>query len=236
MNYRMLTVLLGIFSLLFSSCDKVDGEGPLVAEPRNVRGFSAIRSEIDGDVYVTQGSSYRVTVEAQHNILDMIETNMRSGELSIYFNNHKKLGRHSRITVYVSCPDINGLAVNGSGYLTTTTPVSAEYVDMQVWGSGGIFVPDLNTHELHAFVSGSGSIESNGVADYESLEISGSGQIDLLYMLTPEAETMTSGSGDMKVNVSELLNAQISGSGNVYYKGRPHVNAHVSGSGRVLPW
>ncbi len=83
---RKLSILF-ILSLLvtavMSSCRKVSGSGPVVSETRNVSGFSEVKSDFSGDVYITQGSIYNVRIEAQQNIIDVIETVLNDGILTL---------------------------------------------------------------------------------------------------------------------------------------------------------
>jgi hypothetical protein len=82
------------FSLLFlSACHNDDiwgirGEGPVVSETRNIAGFHQIYLSIDGEVILRQGPVQEVAIEAQENILDILETRVRKGKLEIDFKNH----------------------------------------------------------------------------------------------------------------------------------------------------
>ena len=60
--------------LIFNSCDKVKGKGDVVSEMMNLTGFTAISLALDGVLYFTPDSVYSVEIQAQQNILDVIET------------------------------------------------------------------------------------------------------------------------------------------------------------------
>jgi hypothetical protein len=235
-NMVKVTAMLLITVAVFSSCTKVVGDGPLLTENRTATNFSEVEINIPGDVVFRQANDYKLEIEAQENILDIIQTPVNGNELVIKFKNDVFVRRHDRIRVTVSAPDINAFRLKGSGNLRTEGNIQSGNFNVSVSGSGNIDIPNLNATTLDADISGSGDIKiSGGAVTGEDLRISGSGSIDLLNLAARSASTNTTGSGEMKVNVSETLNARITGSGSVYYKGNPVVSSHITGSGKVKP-
>lgn len=232
-NLRTAFLLLGMVSV-FTSCEKVVGEGPVVTETRNRGGFSGVDLRVSGNVYYTQDADYKLEVRAQQNVLDVLETYVSDNKLVIKYENDVHVRRHEDITIYVSAPDLNSLRVSGSGNITSTGPINANSLEMDVSGSGNIAITDLITNYVEANISGSGNIKvQGGTVTEEKLKISGSGNIDMSGVAAKTANTTTSGSGDTRIHVSERLNVTISGSGSVYYTGQPVINVNISGSGRV---
>lgn len=227
----MAAILIG---LSFPSCTKISGEGPVMSETRSVADFKSIRSGMSGDVFIRQDSIFKVEVRGQKNILDVLNTTVSGGELKIDFDHNVSIRNNERVEVYISCPDISGIALSGSGNISTTNNISPAAISVSVSGSGSVNMPSLNTSSLFAKISGSGDISIlNGTAPALETEISGSGSMDLLGLQSANATVKITGSGDTKVNVSEQLNVKITGSGDVYYKGRPGVSSSISGSGKV---
>src|SRR5215470_16434225 len=74
--------------IIFSSCRKVIGKGPLVTQARSVSNFTGISFETSGNAYVTTGPAYKVEITAQQNILDVINTNVVNGVLHIDFKDN----------------------------------------------------------------------------------------------------------------------------------------------------
>lgn len=228
-------VALSAFALVaFQSCRKEIGQGPSITKTYSLSNFTAINAGVDGEVYVTQDSTYKVEIYGQSNILDQIETPIENGELRFQFRKFAHIGRHDRIVVRVSMPRINGLGVNGSGHLFTNAPVTTTNMALKVNGSGNITMSSLKGTDLSTNISGSGRIAVNsGDVVNEDVRISGSGDIDLLNLFAQNATVRTSGSGNASVYVGNRLDINISGSGNVYYRGNPAVTTTISGSGRV---
>jgi hypothetical protein len=226
---------LGAIMVIFSSCEKVNGDGPVVTETRNNVNFDGIDLRISGEVYFKQDANYKVEISAQRNILDVMETYVADHKLVIKFKNDVRVRSHDPVTVIVSGPSASSFRISGSGNISVTGVLAPASMELDVSGSGNIIIPQLNTGWIDADISGSGNIiVSGGTATDEKLKISGSGSIDMANVVATKATTTTSGSGDSKVNVSQSLDVKISGSGSVYYKNNPIINTNISGSGKVI--
>lgn len=234
MKKTVLVALAAVAVVSFQSCRKTIGSGPSVTKTYSVTGFSSIDAGIDGDVYYTQDSNYKVEIYAQSDVQDVIETPVVGGELRLQFKKFANLRRHGKVVVYVSSPNITGLGVNGSGNVYASAPISSTSIALKVNGSGNLSVTSYTGTSLTANISGSGRIAVNGGSVRTSeLRTSGSGDMDLLGMMAEDVTIHTSGSGNTSVSASNSLDVNISGSGSVYYRGNPSVYTVISGSGRV---
>lgn len=224
-----------ILFTLFNSCTKVIGEGPIVSETRIVRDFSEIDFGVPGELIYVNSNENEIEIEAQRNIIDVIETYVSGGELKVRVRDGKNIRSSEEIRVIVRSANINSLAVSGSGTLTTDDVFDPSDATLRVSGSGKIRISHIASDNLDARISGSGSIHvQNGTADTEIVNISGSGEVNLLPVEARRASTQTSGSGNIRLRVTDELDVRISGSGDVYYEGNPVVDVKVSGSGRVV--
>ena len=233
---KKVSVLLGMASMIvFTSCEKVVGEGMLVSETRTTAPFNGIESEISGNVIYTQGNDYKVELTAQQNILNVMETPVLSGQLVVRFKNNVRVKSHEQITIKVTAPTITGIGLSGSGNVSVLSPLTGGNFSFRLSGSGDMSLPTITCNNLETNISGSGSITIvGGTATTENFKISGSGDIDARNVLAKIVSTTTSGSGTLRLAASEKLDVKISGSGSVYYWGTPIVSTDISGSGRVI--
>jgi hypothetical protein len=226
------------FSLFFlSACHNDDiwgirGEGPIVSENRTLADFQQIDLAVPGEVFLRQGTTQEVKIEAQENILDILETRVRKGKLEISFGKHH-VGRHKDIKVYITVPQISFLKVSGSGKITGNTDFEVDDLSLLIAGSGDIDFGVLNANRIDSDISGSGNLYLNGDCAEHLSTISGSGRIRAFDMASVKANIRISGSGNAELSVAEHLKAKISGSGKVHYKGNPTVDVNISGSGKV---
>lgn len=220
------------------SCEKINGEGPVVTEQRAISNFSEIAIAIPGKVFYKQDSVYKVELQAQQNVLDVVQTRLNGNELLLKLENGKVLRHHQQIIVVISSPQINRVALSGAADVTVANTIHAPALKINVSGSGNLsFNNVVVAGRLTAQLDGSGNINiQSGTAKDEQFSISGSGNINGGDVLAETGISSISGSGNIYINASKELMATISGSGSVYYRGNPRVSAHVSGSGRVRPY
>lgn len=225
-------IALAVISL--SSCHKIIGSGPVVTESRSTREFSKVECAVPGSIHFIPSENYEITLSAQRNILDVIETYVSGDELKVKVRNNTNIKSHEEITIIVRAPSVNVLALSGSGNLDVAgnwRPVNGR---LSISGSGNISANSVETNRLELNVSGSGNIEVlTGKVDNEKISISGSGNIDVSGVEAKTAETHTSGSGSIRLWVTDELETHISGSGDVLYKGSPTIDVRISGSGRL---
>lgn len=237
---KKLTILI-VSALLLSlivlpSCRKVSGSGSIVTEQRSVADFTEIRNEMSGDVYVSEGSGFSVQVEAQQNIIDVIETVISANTLTLRLKSNTILKSNTSIKIHITMPKLNGLQVSGSGNVEALTDFNTDDLNLRVSGSGNVSLNKIFATNVTAKISGSGAVSgAGGTVDSEVLDISGSGSIDLTNLEAKTGDIKISGSGNARVFVTESLKIRISGSGNVYYKGTPTIDLNTSGSGNVQP-
>lgn len=233
--FFMLSATIALAGL--SSCEKIVGEGPVVIQERALQNFRYVSVGVGGKVNYKIDPTYKVEIQAQQNILDVLETVMDGEELVIKFRNGVNVRDHEQITINISAPVVEGVSLGGSAGFNLTGVVNADHLTLRVSGSGNIQVQQaILANRLDATISGSGNITVlQGSADNEMLKISGSGNINTADFTVLKANTDISGSGNVKVNASQQLDASISGSGSVYYRGTPVVSTHISGSGSVRP-
>lgn len=232
MRKIVLLLSIALLAIAVQSCRKVSGRGPVVTENRDISGFKEIKSDISGEVYVTPGPAYKVSIEAQQNIIDVVETVLNDNRLTIRLKSNTVVKSADKIIVRVTSPDIRGLILSGSGNLNANQPITTSDLYLRVSGSGDMYLNGLSATSLDANISGSGRIDIiSGTVDREELEIGGSGDMDFLNLVSREAEVKISGSGSAKLHATERLKVRITGSGDVYYRGNPAVDVSISGSG-----
>jgi hypothetical protein len=217
------------------SCTKVIGDGPVVSETRVTREFSRIEFSVAGEMTYVESNEPEIEIEAQRNIIDVIETSVNGDELRIRVRDGKRIRSSEDIRITVKGPGVRSLFLSGSGRLTVDEDFHPADANLFVSGSGRMRLKSLNSETLEARVSGSGSIDvEDGSVDRESIAVSGSGDVHMQQVIARRASTFTSGSGNIYLHATEELEVRISGSGDVFYKGNPQTNVSVSGSGRII--
>ena len=204
---------------------------------RDVSSFSQISLRISGKVYLTQGEQQSIRIVAKESVIDDIITEVKGDELQIRFPNKTIFQRKfnpGKIEIYITVPDVNGLAVSGSGDIVCKN-LDARILNLAVSGSGSIEIDRLTSKKVKGAISGSGNVKLNGtgVAEELTVAISGSGNFDGADFEADQVSVSTSGSGNCRVISNGSIKARIAGSGSVYYDGGASIDASVAGSGKV---
>lgn len=209
----------------------VHGNGGYSQKNYSVSSFNEISLEGDAEMVITQDSIRSVRVEAQSNVLEVLNVDVANGELRIGHNNCFKNSK--TLKVYVSTPDLQGVELSGSGNVNGIGRFSSSNFRADISGSADMNL-NISCDVLSADISGSGTMRFDGTATLQFIDISGSGNMYCFGLSGKQADVRISGSGNTEVNVSDKLDVKISGSGNVYYKGQPAINSNISGSGNLI--
>lgn len=219
----------GAYAQNWGNC--VNGKGDIVSKDLKIDNFSGIKLAISGDVILTQGSTQKVRVEGQQNIIDLIKTDISKGVWKIAFK--QNVSNHKKLKIYITVPTLKEVGLSGSGDISCTNAfTNLEELDVYISGSGDLEL-NATARKTNTHLSGSGNIYLKGASNYQEIKVSGSGNIKAYDFKVEEASISISGSGNIQLNVSQKLNARISGSGDITYKGDPNVKANVSGSGDI---
>lgn len=229
-------ILLIVLIAGFSSCRKeLIGEGPITTETRPVTNFSSIDLRMNGNVYFTQETNWKVEVTAKESIHAILETYVVNNNLVIKYKNGRTYDEDASIRINVSGPSVSGLMLNTSGNIICTNDIMTSNLYLRTSGSGDISLQKVIANNMDAESTMSGRITATaGVVVNEKLKTNGSGKIDLSAIAANNVSARTIGSGDIKVRVSDYLDATIDGSGSVYFRGYPQVSTHIHGSGAVI--
>lgn len=212
----------------------VDGSGVPATQERVVGPVKEVVLSGVGNVTITQGDVPSLTVTADDNLLQFLETETAGNRLTISTRSGYSLRPKGPMNYALTVPHLEKVTISGSGNVTVGQH-SGDELAVRISGSGRATLRDLTCRSLAVTLSGSGGATAAGSAGTTTLKISGSGDIDASALKAKTAEAQISGSGTLKVWATDELNARISGSGGVKYRGSPKVEKKVSGSGSVKP-
>jgi hypothetical protein len=205
---------------------------------RHLSGFNAVNVAGSFDVYIVQGATESVKVEAPADMMDRIKTDVEGGVLKIY-NKHDNWnwgdlwGRHKKIAVYVVINDVTGINLSGSGNVFFKEGLNANSLKLHISGSGDM-TGRLTAKSLESSITGSGDMRLSGSATNSVVEVVGSGDFTARGLATVNTAVRVSGSGDAEINASNKVDAAVNGSGDVRYTGAAHnINSRKNGSGDV---
>jgi hypothetical protein len=234
MHLRLLIpALLFVFPLFtMAQRGQISGEGDIVKQEISLEPIHSIALGFSGDVILTQGSTQKIVLEGQKNVIDNIKRDVNGGTWELHYD--KSVRQSKAVKIYITLPTLRVIAVSGSGNITGTNKfTNLGNVEIVASGSGEVSLA-IEAADVECAVSGSGDVHLDGSARTIEIAVSGSGNVDAQNLKTGSCEIAISGSGDALVYCIESLDAAISGSGDIRYKGNaPKVHASVHGSGDI---
>ena len=214
----------------------VKGSGHVTTENRQVTGYQGVHLKGSMKIVLRQSGREGVQVEADDNLIGLIETTVvtRDGlpTLEIGTKKGSSYTTRNRMTVTVDLIDLKSVAISGSGDVLGNGIKSGE-LRLSIVGSGDVRLTQLATGNMAVHVSGSGDVALAGRTDKLSISISGSGDVVTRDMQADDVSVSIAGSGDAKVNARKTLNVSIAGSGDVDYTGDAVVKTSIAGHGNV---
>ncbi|TWR29056.1 DUF2807 domain-containing protein [Mucilaginibacter pallidiroseus] len=216
-----LTILsAAIFAVTLTSCKSrcKKGSGNMVDNNRKVEEFD--RLEVDGGYKVTlvQDSTNTVTVHADDNLMQYIQTGVSGSRLRIH--NSKNLCSKSGIEVIVHFRKLQDL--KGAGAVEFTNNGVLNFGDLKIDLSGASKV-DLELKATNVFTKGSGATEImlKGQAASHDVDLTGSGKLEALDFVVGKYQIETTGASNCRINVLSSLAVNTTGASEIEYRGTP---------------
>ena len=240
-NRKSLYFILPLIALVLMACRvgsvrinsrHIEGSGNVVTEEREVSGVERVSLEFVGDLTVIQGDEEGLTIEADDNLMEVIETRMQGHELIIGLDENVDVDTDNPIRYTLRVRDLDRITVSGSGNVVSQK-LDVETLDLRISGSGNMTIEELVTTDLEVRISGSGNVDLLGTADEQDIHITGSGNYHAGDLHSRQVNVVVSGSGDVSVWPDESLDVRITGFGNVSYYGSPKVTQSITGSGSI---
>ena len=196
---------------MFAGCHVgVHGSGLRKTEKRDVPAFTAINTSGMLEVDVKCQQAVSLEVEADDNLLSLVQTEVIDGVLRIKTTrNYRSQGG---IIVRVTVPNLERLQASGAGKFR---------------------ISDLKNDEFEIHSSGVVDVSASGQTKSLEIDESGAGKIDTHNLRAAVVSVHVSGAANVDVYASDQLDVTVSGAANVTYSGDPKINKHVSGAGSI---
>ena len=225
-----------VLALFATSCinmnfgDGKKGNGVVVKETRKItEDFTEISASEGLNVFVTQAEEFKILVEADENVMELVGTDINGGKLRIHAI--ENIGKATK-NVYVTLPKITVLESSSAADLIVQNEIKAEKLDLHASSAGDIEL-EVVASEIEADASSAANIKISGQTKILYADASSAGNIKALDLLAKQCKANASSGSDIDVNVSESLTADATSGADISYAGEPTVSIEKSVSGSV---
>ncbi|MEM1136890.1 MAG: head GIN domain-containing protein, partial [Bacteroidota bacterium] len=223
--------------------DYIKGNGNVVKKNRSISEFDVIEAKGMVNVFLEQGNSNSILVEADENLHDHIITKVSGKTLTI--KNDINIRDAVKVDIYVTFNEIEALDGSGATDIEALTSLKTSddfylkasgAVDMNIKkglqcktlsieasGSSDIYLDNASPTSIKANVSGSTDLEMSGNAEDFTLTAGGSSDVEAKDFSVKNATISATGSSDIYTHVTDKIMVSASGSSDVYYTGNPSV-------------
>jgi hypothetical protein len=214
-----------------------DGNGNVVTENRPVtENFDHVKGSAGIDVFLTEGSENKVVVEADENLMDIIETEIHNGKLTIRTSNNKSIGRSKAKKVHVTYVVLKSISASSGADVIANSIVKNETITLDA-SSGADLEVEVFAKEVYAETSSGADMKVSGKASKLVADASSGSDLNAKNLLVLTCNADASSGADITVNVKDSLKAEASSGGDVNYYGDPAAvtnNGSRSGSVRKM--
>lgn len=209
----------------------VTGSGVIAMKTFEADEFDSINFTGSGTIYLTQDLASSIRIEAEENVLELLNARVEDGVLSL--SSTRCFIGTKPLNVYAAMNDVKQLSAGGSAKIEGQNTIKADELAVIASGSGLVEL-SLNVGVLATSLSGSSASVLKGSARSHDALVYDSARLDAFNLSTDSTRLTVNGSGAASVDASDELVVSVSDSGIVYHLGDARVVQNVSGSGVVV--
>lgn len=209
--------------------DGVRGDGNVMTKKRKISDdFVRIEASRGLDVYITKSRKVSLEVEADENLHELIQTEVRDGTL--FITSSRNIYSASAKKVHLSTDHINGIYVNSGAEVYSENTISADKLELSV-SSGSEARLDVDVQDLSCDSSSGAEANLRGKAHNFKASSSSGSNIDAYELEATNCTANASSGSDIDINVSNVFEGTASSGADISYKGNPDKVSKNNNSG-----
>lgn len=225
---------IGSTSCVIGSWDNhITGNGNVLEETRDISGFTGVHVSSGIDVLLSEGDTYSVVVEADENLLDVIETELKGGMLVVGTDNVSIRKAKSK-KVHVTLPNLKALKISSAGDLDGQTTFHCDDLRVDVSSAGDLLL-EVKAERINLDISSSGDVRLSGEAKEFDASLSSAGDLHAFDLVAETVDVSVSSAGDARVHATREISMRASSAGDIHYMGGAEVvHSNKSSAGSII--
>jgi len=231
-------VVAAIMSLFLTSCNfdmnfgtGVRGDGNVKSVERTVDApFNSIKATEGLDVYLTQGDSESIEVQADENLHDIILTEVRDGTL--YIHTKENIAYSSSQKVMVTFDDIENITSTSGSDVYSTNTIKTDRLHLKST-SGSDMELDIDANTVICKATSGSDLKLSGKTNKLVAESTSGSDIKAQELKAKTCDAKATSGSDIKLYADKEIVARATSGGDITYYGNPEkveTSDGVSGS------
>ena len=233
LTFLIVAILLALPSCIIDGWDQgISGNGKVVEKIRDIDGFTGLKVSSGIDVYLSQGSSFEVKVEADENLHEVILTEL-DGKMLVVKTERVNIRKAKSKKVHVTLPELTALKISSAGDCVGQTSFICDDLSLSISSAGNLSL-EVEAGRIDLDISSSGDADISGTADEFNVSLSSAGDLNAFDLLAAKVDVNVSSAGDARVHATEEISMSASSAGNIYYRGDARVmHSQSSSAGNI---
>lgn len=202
----------------------------------NVANIASLNARNGVDVFLTQGTTESLRIDAKGFDKDEIIVELNNGTLKLGVERQgiwRGMGRNSYVKAYLTVKNLSAISVSSGADVHGQTDFSADQLTINV-SSGADLTMQVKAREMTVSVSSGADATLSGSVERLVARSSGGADLHAQKLIADVCEVQASGGADARVYGRKELRLQASGGGDIDFSGPGQVvSRHTSGGGDI---
>lgn len=207
------------------------GSGHVVTEAREALPFMNVEVIGNLKVILQQGDSLTIKIEADDNLLELVDTRINDNNLRIGITD--AISHESEITAYITLTDLSRVSATNNSVITANDLINGSHLELEI-KNGAQTSMQLNYEKVNLVLTSGAAANLNGKSETFHAEISTGSLLDARFFETSECNITSRTGSQAKVYVTDYLKATARGGSIIYFRGEPsRIERFTSGGGTI---
>ncbi|SHG42150.1 head GIN domain-containing protein [Winogradskyella jejuensis] len=217
-----------IVALFMTSCNfdinlgpGVSGDGNVVTKERNISSdFDKIKVSRGIEVYITQGNSTSLEVEADENLHDVITTEVDEDNGLLRISSNENIKSSSSKKVILSVKDISSISTTSGSYVNSENAFDVD--KLTISSTSGSHVDfDITSNSLKINSTSGAGVKISGQTRELNVSATSGSYIKAGDLKAENTRVSATSGANISVNTSKELTANATSGGSIKYSGNP---------------
>lgn len=223
------------FILFAVSITTLHAQGNMYSEERSVNGFTKISASNAIDLYITEGTSKKITVETNYaEVLPLIQTEVKSGELRVSLKKENRPKYKSlKMKVHVQASKLTEINATSAADIYSVGVLTTDDIKLSATSGADINL-QLTARNISCSSTSGSDIKLKGTATSARVNASSGADIDMKEMIVENVTASATSGSDIDLHVTGDLKASATSGSDITYRGNPqNVDQNRSSGGSI---